>query len=114
MTGGGGLRGGLHAGHVGQDALQPADVERLGQVVAGAEAQRLDGALDVGVAGHQHHFGGGAELEILEQLDAAAVREIEVDQRHVRRPVADQRAGVPQRAGGVGGETLPLDQLGES
>ena len=64
---------GLHARHVGEDALQPPDVERLGQIVAGAEAQRLDGALDVGVAGHQHHFGRGAELEVLEQVDAAAV-----------------------------------------
>ena len=74
----------LDARHVGQDALQAADVERLGQVVAGAQAQRLDGALDVGVAGHQHHLGRGAELEVLEQVDAAAVREVEVDQGHVR------------------------------
>ena len=31
------------------------DVERLGEVVGGAHAQRLDGGVDAGVAGDQHH-----------------------------------------------------------
>ena len=36
-------------------ALRRADVERLGQIVGGAAAQRLDRGLDAGVAGDQHH-----------------------------------------------------------
>jgi hypothetical protein len=99
---------------VGQNAFQAADVERFGQVVAGAETQRLHGAFDVGVAGHQHHFGGGAAFQILQQVDAAAVGQVEVDQRHVRGAMAHLRARVAQGAGGVGGEALSLDQLGES
>ena len=38
---------------------QAIEVERLGQVLARAELDRFDGAVDAGVAGHENHFAAG-------------------------------------------------------
>ena len=40
--------------HACEETRQPGEVERLGQVVDGAELDRLDGTVDRGVAAHQH------------------------------------------------------------
>src|SRR6185369_13333651 len=88
-------------------------VERLGQVVAGPQSQGLHGALHVGVAGHEDDLGGGAQIQVGEQVDALAVGQVEVDEGDVGDPLDDQDAGVPERARRLGGKTLPLDQIGE-
>jgi hypothetical protein len=66
-----------HAGEV-------LEGEGLGEVVAGADAHGLDRGGDGGEGGHHHHPDLGiAELDLLQQLQAAAAGELEVEQQHV-------------------------------
>src|SRR5215510_4579333 len=66
-----------------QDRLQPLDVDRLHQIVGRAQAQCLDCALDARVAGDHHYLGRVARLEIRDELDALAVRELQVGEQDV-------------------------------
>ncbi len=66
-----------------QDRAQPLDVHRLHHVVGGAEAQRLHGALDARMAGDQHHLGGFLRLEVVDQLDALAVGQLQIGEQHI-------------------------------
>ena len=77
---------GLHRRRLGdtrQHPLELADVDRLDQVVGGAEPQGLDRGLEAGVAGDQHDLGVGADLLVVEQGHAAAVGQMQVEQDEV-------------------------------
>ena len=71
------------ARHAAQDRAQALDIDRLHHVVGGAQAQRLHRALDAGVAGDQHHLGRLARLQVVDQLDALAVGQLQIGEHHV-------------------------------
>ena len=62
---------------------QAIDVDRLGQVVGDAAAQRFDDRGHRRVAGDQHHRGRADAFDAVEQGHAAAVGEVEVEEHHV-------------------------------
>ena len=118
MTGGlpfGGERGQLgldrrRPHHARQDALQLLHVDGLDEIVGRAHAQRLDRALEAGVAGDQHDLGVGHELRVLEQVHAAAVGQLQIQQHQVGQLQHDLAAGVPHRPRNGDGEALSGDQ----
>ena len=87
------------ARHPAQDGLQALDVDRLDHVVGGAQAQRLDSALDAGVAGDHHDLRGVALLEVADQVDAFAVRQLQVSQQDVGLQARHVDARGAQRIG---------------
>src|SRR5439155_1218639 len=91
--------------------FEPRNVDRLGQVVRGAAAERLDRRIDGGVAGDQDDL-GGAILDLGQELQTAAVRQLQIDQRQVRRVLAQVRASLAQAAGALDREPLRPYQLG--
>ena len=101
------------ARHAAQDRLQALDVDRLHQVVGGAQAQRLDRALDAGVAGDQHHLGRLARLEVGDQVDALAVGQLQVGEQDVGLQARHVDARGAQRIGRGHGEAFGLGQLGQ-
>ncbi len=71
--------------------LEVGGGERLGEVVPGAGAERLDAAGDAGVAGHDDHDGVAMVLEGgAEQVDAAHLRHVEVHQHDVELAALDR------------------------
>ena len=71
---------------VDEHLAQAIEIKRLGQVLAGAELDRFDGAVDRGVGGHEDHFAarvGGANLP--QQVEAVHVGHPQVDHREIGR-----------------------------
>ena len=67
-----------------EHVAQAIEVEGLGQVFAGAELDRLDGAVDRGVRGHENHFAArhvGADLP--QQIEAVHVGHAQIDHREI-------------------------------
>ena len=62
------------ADDVRQHRFETRDVDRLGQVVRGAAAERLHRRIDGGVAGDQDDLGGDLAVDLSQELQAAAVR----------------------------------------
>ena len=63
-----------------QQAPQAAEVERLRQIVNRPELDRLDRAVDRGVAAHEHHLAIGIGVaDGPKHVDAADIRQAEVD-----------------------------------
>ena len=72
--------------------LQAIEVERLGEVLARAELDRLDRAVDRGVGGHQDHFAAGhGRADLAQQIEAVDVGHPQIDHREIGR-LAQQRA----------------------
>ena len=73
------------AGQVGQGHLEPGEIDRLGEVVGDAAAQGVHGGLHARVAGDQDDFGVGGALEAVQEVEPAAVGQLEVDEQDVGR-----------------------------
>ena len=88
------LRPALQLGaDVGEHLPQAIEVERLGEVFARAELDRLDRAVDGGVAGHQDHFAAGhRRADLPQQIEAVDVGHPQVDHREIGRLARQQRA----------------------
>ena len=84
-----------------QEQLEPAEVERLAQIVHRAELDRFDRGVDRGVAGHQHRLALRIDLaNRADDVEAADVRHAQVDHRDVRAPRLQLRDRIaPARAG---------------
>ena len=67
----------------GEERLEPALVDRLHQVVVGAQPQRLDRGVDRGVAGDQDDLDAGLFAELGEDLHALAVGQHHVAEHDV-------------------------------
>src|SRR5581483_4624949 len=99
--------------HARQDRLDLLDIDRLDQVVGGAQPQRLDRALDARVPGDQHDLGRRARLHVLEQIHAVAVGELQVEEDDLRPLLVHARARLAQRRRGRYAEAFAGDELGE-
>src|SRR6185503_18840534 len=98
---------------VGEDGLDAAQVHGLDQVVGGAAAKRLHRGLDARVAGDENDLGGGKRAQLLQQLHAVPVRQVQVDEDHVGSGGGDRQLGGREAGGRAGGEALPGNGLGE-
>jgi hypothetical protein len=101
------------ARHAPQHRAQPLDVHRLHHVIGGAQAQRLHGALDARVTGDQHHLGRLARLEVVDQLDALTVGQLQVGEQHIGLQARHVNARGAQRVGLRYREALAFGELAE-
>ena len=80
------------------------DVGREGvleQIAGGADGDRRDHALLVAEDRDHHDLGVGKALpRLADQIDAVAVRQLQVGQQHFWRALRQTGAGLGQRAGG--------------
>ena len=84
-------------------------LQGLGQVVEGALAHRVDGAVDGPVGGHQDDEGRGLQLEDLaQQLDAVEVGHLQVGEDDVEGAALGGLEGLAAVAGGGGLVALRL------
>ncbi|MNT07705.1 hypothetical protein D3C72_1424200 [compost metagenome] len=88
-----------------EHGLQPRHVDGLDQVVGGAGAQRLHGALHAGIAGGKDHLDAGS-ADLVEQFHAVAVGQAQVRDDRVGHAPSDLQPGLAQRAGGGGAEAF--------
>ena len=90
-------------------------MKRLCEVIVGAALHGLDGRLHAAVRGQQQHFHLRLGcLELLEQLDAAHPRQVQVEQGHVEAVLVQERHGL-LGAGGVDQiQALALETLDQS
>ena len=105
---------------LGQHLAEPLEVERLGQVLAGAQLDGFDRAVDGGEAGHQDDFAArhlGADLA--QEVETVDVGHAEIDHRQIGRSphqaahrVGAARAGHDVEAG-LGGQPLEDAQDGQ-
>jgi hypothetical protein len=78
--------------HGGEQQLQPAEVERLAQVVHRAQLDRLHRGVDRGVAGHQHRLAVRIDLANgADDVEPADVRHAQIHHRDVRAPCLQLR-----------------------
>ncbi len=94
------------ARHARQHRLQALQVDRLGEVIGGAQAQRLDRALDARMPGDEDGLDRRAILEIVQQVHAIAVGQAQVHEDHVGPLPHELHASLGDRACGGGGETF--------
>src|ERR1051326_6120480 len=74
-----------------QDDLQARKVDRLGDVVLGADFEGLDGRVDRGVAGKDDDRDVGVVVfDLVEKIETAAVGQLEVDDRDVGNELRDR------------------------
>ncbi len=101
------------ARHAPQDGAQALDVDGLHQIVRRARAQRRDRALHGRVAGDQHELRGGVLLDVVHELRALPVGQLQVGQQHVGLQPGHMDARGTQRVGGGDREAFAFRQLGE-
>ena len=82
------------------------DVDRLGQIISGSHAQRLDSAINRSMSGNHDDLGLRNAIEIAGQFNATAVRQLQVGQQHVRLLARKFGARAPQRI--RSGDSKPL------
>ena len=98
--------------HAGEQLLEPAEVERLAEVVHRAELDRLDRGVDRGVAGHQHGLTVRVDVaDRAQDVEPADVRHPQIDHHEVGPPRLNQGDGV---AAARTGRNLEPDALGEA
>ena len=67
-----------------QNDLQARQIDRLGDVILGADLESLHRGIDSGVSGENDHRDVGIGfLDLVQQIDARAVGQLEVDDCHV-------------------------------
>ena len=87
---------------------------RLDQVVVGALPQRVQRALDAGVAGqHDRLRQLGQGRQPVDDLDAVHVGQLEVDQRHRRQLLLDQREAFARALGHQGVVAAPAQDVAQ-
>ncbi len=78
--------------HDRERALQPFQIEWLGQVVGSPELHRFDRRIDRGETGHQYDGRSGVRLaQLSDDLESADVRHPEIDHHQIRPPLFGQR-----------------------
>ncbi len=86
----------------GQQLLEAREVERLAQIVGGAELDRLDRGLDRRVAGHQDRLAARIDVaDGAQHVEAADVRHPQIDHDQIGAPRLQQRDGVAAVGAGV-------------
>ncbi len=71
--------------HAGQQLIEPAEVERLAQVVHRPELDRLDGGVDRRVAGHEHGLAMRVDVaDGAQDVEAADLGHPQIDHHQVR------------------------------
>ena len=73
------------------DLLQALEIDRLGEIVDGAAAHRIDGRVDRAVTGRDHDFGVLVIVQRLQKIQAASVREAKIQQNKVERTLLERR-----------------------
>ncbi len=87
--------------------------QRLGQVVEGAGAEGFHGGVGVAVAGHQDDLGGRiVAADLLQEVEAVAVLEADIDQHEVVGLLTELEARVGDARGSVDLETLAAEPVG--
>ena len=94
-----------------QHRLHALQVGGLDQIIAGAGAQRGNGAVDGGMAGDDDDFGGFRLLQLAQQLDSLSVRQRQIGQQHIGTLAAELDAGIPQALGARHGKPLHAGHL---
>ena len=80
--------------HARQQLIEPAEVERLGQIVHRAELDRLDGGVDRRVAGHEHGLAMRVDIaDRAQDVEAADLGHPQIDHHEVGPARLDQRDG---------------------
>jgi hypothetical protein len=97
-----------------QHHLHAREVDRLRQVVRGAALQRVDGGLDARVAGDEDDLGRPGHRGVLQQVEPAAVRELQVGQQHVGDLLRELGPRGRQAGRGRSGEALAGHHLREA
>jgi hypothetical protein len=101
----------VSAGHALEYRAQPLDLHGLNEVIGRARAERVDRALHRGVTGDHDDFGRFALFQVIDQLDAIAVRQLEVSQKHVRAHLGQLDARGAQRARFGDGEPFTFHEF---
>src|SRR5207248_4645195 len=79
---------------VGQDLLEPLEVEWLGQVFAGAQLDCFNGAVDGRIGGHQNHFAAWRRrANLAQQVEPVDVGHAEIDHREIGGPAGERPHG---------------------
>ena len=58
--------------------------ERLAQVVTGPALDGLDGGADTALGGHHHHPGGGGKTGAEEEVEAVAIRQVDIKKGEIQ------------------------------
>jgi hypothetical protein len=96
----------------GEQLAQAPRRHRLDHVVEHGRVQREQRRLDGGLAGDEHDLGAARQVELVEQLEAVAVGQREVDQREVEAALAQARHALRERAGDGDVEAFLARDLG--
>ncbi len=99
-----------------QGLEEDGEIEGLGQVVEGAVAHGLDGAVAVAVGGgdDDRDLAERAFAELAQELEAAPVAEADVEEDAVDRLAPEERAGLAEAGRGEGAVAQPLDGRGQA
>jgi hypothetical protein len=101
----------VSARHALQYRAQPLDLHGLHEIIGRACPQRIDGALDSGVARDHDDFGRLALLQVVHELDAVAVGKLQVSQQHVGTHLGQLNARSSQRARFGDREAFAFDEF---
>ena len=97
-----------------QHRAQLAFRNRLLQVIGRSQAQRVQRRIERRMAGHQNDFGFRQPVGLVQQLHAAAVGKLEVDENDVGPLQRDLAVRFAQGARGRHGEAFTRDQRGHA
>jgi hypothetical protein len=86
--------------------MKPAKIDRLGEIVGGASTQRLDCRFDAGMTRDQNDFCGRPRFDIIEKIHPVAIRQLKIDQYHVRMATKDLLLRFTEAAGYGGGKSF--------
>jgi hypothetical protein len=93
-------------GQARQNRFHALHVDRLHEVIGRAHFQGVDGGFHRGVAGNHNHLDPRARIEVLEQVDPAAVRQFQVGKYDIRHLPDQLDTRFAQIARGGGSEAV--------
>jgi len=100
------------AGQVGQHHLEPGEVHGLGEVVGGTPAQRVHRRVHARLAGDQDDL-GRRRTQTLQELQTAAIGQLDVDEKDVGRRGRDGFPGLLQARSAMDREPFAVDALAQ-
>ena len=81
------------------DQRQRREIKRLDQIIERAQTHRFDRAVDAALGGHHDDAAVGGKFFSLQQLGAASVGQIHVQQHEIETQVREEPPGGLQRVG---------------
>ena len=96
--------------HVREHLLEPADVDRLGQIVGDAAAHRAHRGVDARVAGHEHEVHRRPLLHQRKQIQGCAIGQLQIGNQEVEVLLLERLARGLERGGRARREPLALDE----